>query len=388
MEMMVFVLVLCIIFAAWVQRVLYRMYWNKNLESNICFDNRAVTEHEIVKMYIQIRNKKRLPLPVLSVLFRLPNALAEMDMEQKKPCDSWEREELFSLFSYEEITRTLTFYCQQRGVYKLSEVRLKNKSLLLDAVCEQKVPVDCQLTVYPSCVDMRQFALRFQKLLGAVLANDFQFEDVFLVRGVRPYQPFDSWKNINWNATAKLGGYMVNNYEYTTSRRAAVFLNLMPDGKLQHREVMEESIRLAKTWCVNLEKVGVQCSVYTNAVEEDSGECIFVDKQHLEKKYRTALDEALARIVLEKVSGEPFCDLWREQIEKCSKEYYLVFISAYQHEDFQKGLSALGGQAANFAWVLPLTGSGVYRVRKELEKHVVVWDVYWRRERNDKILSV
>lgn len=388
MEMMVFVLVLCLLFAAWVQRAIYRKYWNRNLKTNICFGERAVTEFEMVKMYIRIQNKKRLPLPVLSVIFRLPNTLAEVEMEQKKPCDSWEREELFSLLSYQEITRTMTFYCQQRGVYNLSEVRLKNKSFLLDAVCEQRVPVDSQLTVYPSCVDMRQFALRFQTLFGMVLANDFHYEDVFMVRGVRPYQPFDSWKNINWNATAKLGGYMVNNYEYTTSRRVAIFLNLTPDGRMQHREVMEESIRLAKTWCVNLDKSGVQCSVYTNAMEEDGSDCIFVDKDHLEEKYTTAVDKALSRIVLERVREEPFCDLWREQIEKCRKDYYLVFISAYQHEDFQEGLAELVEQAGNFVWILPLTGGGVYRGRKEFETNVIVWDVYWKRERNDKILSI
>ncbi len=386
MEMFVFHLVPSLLLAVWLQRFIYRRQWSQNLDVKLSFDRQTVTENELVRLRITICNRKLLPLPVLSVVFRLPNALAEVDSEQKKPCDSWEREELFSVFSRQAVTRTLTFRCQQRGVFRLEQVRLENRSFLLDAVYTQEREQDLQLIVYPSCVDMRQFLLQFQSLSGEILSSNFQYEDVFMVQGVREYQPFDSWKDISWSATAKLGGYMVNQYEHTASRRVTLFLDLRPDSIAQPAEVLEESIRLAGTWCRNLERSGVQCSVYTNVMVEAEGICAYIDQNHLQKKYLMEVYEMFARILPVQVRQESVFELWKESMGKLAKDDYFLFISAYQHEDFQKGLSRLAKQSQRFAWILPLTQNSVYRPLKELGKYVITWDVHWRRETHGGML--
>lgn len=387
MEMLAIVLIVCILLFRRLLRFIYKKKWNQNLTADILFRQQAVTENDLLKLAIQVQNQKRLPLPALSVHCKLPGALREKDYEGKSFFENWEREELFSLFANQTITRTLTFWCRQRGVYEFTDIRLTNHSFFMDAVFESEIQLHKTLTVYPACVNMRQFVQRFQALFGEIIANDFRNEDVFLVRGIRDYQPFDSQKQINWNATAKLGTMMVNQYEYTTNREVVIFLNLESDSYIHNLDIEEESIRLVKTWCQNLEKFGILCDVYTNAVDTKAKRCISVNQKEIQKKYMVEVNEALAQIKTDEIEKTPYFELLDEQIENCRKKYCL-FISAYQHKDFQDGLIRLAKQTSHFTWIIPTSGSTDYRPCKELEKHVLGWSVYWRREREGAAVSI
>lgn len=387
MEMLGLVLIVCLLLFGWLLRFVYKKKWNQNLTADILLKQQTVTENDLLKLAIQVQNQKRLPLPALSVHCKLPGALREKDYEGKSFFENWEREELFSLFANQTITRTLTFRCRRRGVYAFQDMRLTSHSFFMDAEFESVIPLHKTLTVYPACVNMRQFVQRFQTLFGEIIANDFRNEDVFLVRGIRDYQPFDSQKQINWNATAKLGALMVNQYEYTTNREVVIFLNLESDSYMHNLDIEEESIRLVKTWCQNLEKFGILCDVYTNAVDRETRRCISVNQKEIQKKYIVEVNEALARISAEDIEKTPYFELFDEQIANCGKKYCL-FVSAYQHEEFQDGLVRLAKQTSHFTWIIPTSGSTDYRPFKELENHVLGWSVYWRREHEATAVSI
>ncbi len=374
------VILLCVYLLMRIQRRIYRKYWDQNVSVDISFETRCVMEREPIRVHVTVTNGKRLPLPALSLLFTLPQNFRELRTNDNNVIDSWRRNELFALFSGQRAERTLVFSCEQRGIYRLKEYELNCRSFLMDQDCSRKYAMEAVLYVYPSAVNMRRFLTRFQTIYGSIIANDFHYEDVFQIRGVREYQPFDSQRRINWIASAKLGSLMVNNYEYTTSRKVVIFLNLALDQLAQERMIGEESIRLVKTWCMRLDKNGIQCNIYTNGTDAESGEYVRLEKENIRKNYMEAVNEALTRIEL-RDSEEDFFGCYAEELDRCKKDHFILIISAYQRPSFQKDLLALAAETGNFSWIIPVNNNSDFRPDTRLRKHAVAWDVYWRRER-------
>ena len=373
-------IIICVLLVLKIERMIYRAQWYKKLSVDIGFEERCVLEREPVRVNVRVSNQKRLPLPALSLIFSLPQNFRELRSNDVNIIDSWRRNELFALFSGQTAERTLIFQCEQRGIYRLSEYALMNRSFFLDETYEKKYPLDRKLFVYPSAVNRDRFYRIFQTLYGSILTNDFHYEDVFMLRGIREYQPFDSQKRINWAASAKLGNLMVNNYEYTTNRKVIIFLNLAMDQLAQERTIGEESIRLVKTWCMNLDASGIQCNIYTNGIDAETGKFVKLETEYLNKKYMEAVNETLTRIVIKDVEGV-FLNHYAEEIEKYCRDYYFLFVSAYQHSDFQQELTEIAAKTKSFSWIIPVNNNSDFRPVEVLQGHAVAWDVYWRKER-------
>ena len=380
-------ILICLLAVMFAQRVIYRKYWDKNLKVNITFEQKRVIENEPIHLELEVENDKRLPLPSLMLIFSLPQEFQEINTNDIVAVDSWRRNEMFSLFSHQRVSRVLKFICRQRGVYSLDEYQVDNRSFFLDEEYAKTYPLDRQIFVYPAAVESGRFIEKFQSIYGTIMSNDFHYEDVFTIRGIREYQPFDSQKRINWNATAKLGRLMVNNYEYTTNRKVVIFLNLAVDQLSQERVIGEESIRLVKTWCMNLDKQGIQANVYTNGIDCMSGREVFVCKENLKKKYMETVNESLARIKIKDVSGR-FSEEYRNLLRGFAKDHYILVISAYQHECFQQDLVDILKETGNLTWIVPVNTNSDYRPCAQLKGHTISWDVYWRKERANGIWHI
>ena len=379
-------IIICLALLLLIQRFIYRRRWYEDLDVNIGFEQRRVIEREPIRLVLRVENRKKLPLPALTVDFGLPAEFSEINTNDVVAVDSWHRNELFSLFSNQAATRIISFSCSQRGVYYLKGYELNCHSFFLDEEYMKKYEMDEQIFVYPSAVNSAKFVQKFQTLYGNILTNDFHYEDVFTIRGIREYQPYDSQKRINWSATAKLGELMVNNYEYTTNRKVVIFLNLAMDQLAQERIIGEESIRLVKSWCMNLDKAGIQCNVYTNGVDFETGEFVKIEKERIGKKYMEAVNESLSRIKIRDVAGR-FPEEYGDLMQVYAKDHYVLVISAYQHEQFQTDLLGALKNTENFTWIIPVYTNSDFRPCNSLKKHVIAWDVYWRKEREGGLVT-
>ncbi len=385
--MQVIAIVLCLFLVVQLQRGIYQRLWNRNLEAEVHFQKRSMLENELVKVNVTVRNRKNLPLPALSVIFTMPRQFAEVRSKQKDQTDTYHRNELFTLYSYQSITRTLTFRCKQRGCYTLDEMMLQSRSLFMDREDSEILPLKEQLIVYPRCVNMRNFVKNFQNLFGEILTNDFMNEDVFLIRNIRKYQPFDSRRSINWKATAKAGALMVNNYEYTSSRKVTVFLHLTQQQLEEEPEIGEEAIRLAKTWCWNLSRYGIESDLYTNGQEQAGGPCLLVEAKKTVRKYMNHVDEALARIVCCQ-EEENFFTLYQREMDAQRRDRFFVIISSEWRDAFQNGLLRLKEQNGQFVWIIPKKGRSSYHLKPGLKNQAIGWNIYWRREENFETINL
>lgn len=85
--------------------------------------------------------------------------------------------------------------------------------------------VPYQLFIYPKLVPVR--VQPFLKITQeAVARNQGQTEDLTILKSIRPYQPGDSAKRINWRLLASGGGMQVNVYETVMPGCAAFILDL------------------------------------------------------------------------------------------------------------------------------------------------------------------
>ena len=68
-----------------------------------------------------------------------------------------------------------------------------------------------------------------ERMLGIMQCSRHLYEDPFTFRGIREYTTSDPMKTINWKASARTGGLMVNTFDSVMTQKVmlylAVFLN-------------------------------------------------------------------------------------------------------------------------------------------------------------------
>lgn len=102
------------------QGVLEQKYWNRGLSATISFQEEPAVCGEEAALRETIINAKLLPLSILRVKFKIGRELQFVTGENTAVTDFTYRNDVFSVFPYQKITRTLKFVCRKRGYYEIS----------------------------------------------------------------------------------------------------------------------------------------------------------------------------------------------------------------------------------------------------------------------------
>ncbi len=370
----------------YLQRFLYRNFWNVNMKAELDFSKSRAVEGETVVLSECITNRKLLPVPLVHLRFKVSRDLQFEDSSRSGVTDYYNRNELFSLLMFQRITRRLSFVCKKRGVYEIKAASLVGTGPLLSEEYIEEISADARLIVYPAVVNLTLFEHMFETVLGNVNARRFIHEDPFTFRGIRDYQFGDPMKSINWKATAKTMDFKVNVRDFTIEQQVEIYLNLEPETVSIGNEVLEESIRLAKTFCAKVSAMGMIGALYTNGLHFESRELISVEPGRGEGFLELA-NEALAKIRLkdeafakmEHAFDAPgFCDTYGNQCRESEQEFYKIFISSYHHGDFQELLEGMVKQGQNLIWVVPLESTvEQIRIKDVLKNRTVFWSMQW-----------
>ena len=267
-------------------KVFYKKYWHLSLSCELQFSSKAVFEGEYIIVTDVLTNKKRLPFPWVHMSYKksssfiYPKSLGrEQDDELWDSedyaddivyLDSYSREldhnERYSFLYFigmrKSISRKSEVLCKKRGVYSFSEVAIISNNLLMTGFAIKDHDLRYEVTVYPRIVDYHETVFPFKRFLGDVAVRRFTDPDPFSFKGIREYQPFDNFKQINFNATAKTGELMSNVYDYTISGEVTVLLNLQEYTDVYDRDyVHETSIRLAAFLCRKYVELGIPVSI-------------------------------------------------------------------------------------------------------------------------------
>lgn len=364
------------------QDLLYHVFWNRKLEVFIRFEDKQVTEGETAVIEETLENRKWLPLPVVFLAFKISRYFEIPGEVRGSAEDRYTRNELMSVMMNQRLKRRVEVLCTKRGIYDIEQASVSAKSLFLDEMYIQEVSCDSKLTVYPCMVDTNRFLKLIQSIYGSQVLKIFMQEDPFLHRGVREYQTYDTMKGINWNATAKTGDMKVNIYEQVASQDAVIYLNVQKESMSVHNEVLEEGIRLAKSFSVLFSKNGVKSALYTNGTNGLDLNPINVPNQDVGLQHISRVNEALTRIHFDEtgnvfVHGRneelDFLELYGEQMEQDAKVGMVVLISNDQSAKMIKTMKKIHKRGGNFLWIVPVDTAVAYREDPMLRKQMRCW---------------
>lgn len=379
--MQIAVIAICIFVLFRIQAIVYRIYWNRNLNISLQFQKQTIIEGEKVVLEERLENRKWLPLPVVFLQFKLSKHFKVIDEERDGTDDRYSRNEMLSVMMNQRFRRRLEMIGTKRGRFSVERASVVAKSLFLDEEYVQTIDCETKLTVYPRMVDASRFENLLQSLRGGDALRPFMQEDPFLIRGVREYQIYDNMRSINWNATAKTGSMKVNQVETVSSQQASIFLNVQKNSLKVHSNVVEEGIRLAKTFCAMFSKKGIKSSLYTNGTTGEDMEAICV-KQGVGIPYMSRVNEALASIFVDENGNLvshgreeelDFIELYGQLMEQSAGQGMVVVISNDQNSSLVKLLREMRRQGMQCLWIVPVENAGDYKEDTQLKDSMRIW---------------
>ena len=179
---------------------------------------------ETVTVKLRLTNRSRLPLPWLKVEDRLPQPLTTTDAFRAVVTLG---PRLSRTVTYELVART-------RGYFPVGPAQLHFGDVFgfFERMLSTQSPH--YLTVYPKIIPLADLTLPSRAPFGQFRTTEIIYEDPSRVAGVRDYLRGDSWRRINWRATATLGRLQVKKYEPAITLDTMLFLNLNPTEYEQH----------------------------------------------------------------------------------------------------------------------------------------------------------
>lgn len=323
--MILFSLLVLFLFLIWLQSLIYRKFWQRNLTVRLKFSVATAREGESVKLTEQITSRKFLPLPWLTVKFQVSRYLVFPDKVHAVITDDYYREDLFSLSMYQRITRSLDISLRKRGYYTIKSIDLLSSDLMLTSKLVGHRQSNSVITVCPRILPQEALEIPFQHVMGEIIARQSLYPDPFEFRSIREYQSYDTMKSINWLATARTGELKVNVNEYTASREVLILLNVEADSAFHEEALIEEGIRIASSMAVYLMQEKVSCSLITNGRDVISGEIIDIPPgqsgQHVQQ-----IQEQLGRLDLTQKPAD-FADLLQRKTAQMQYQPILLLVS-------------------------------------------------------------
>ena len=199
--------------------IYYRRHWYRQVDVTLDFDRTSVYAGEQVELTEVITNRKKLPLPVLEVGFHTRKELVFRDTENTNVSDYVYKRDIFAVLGRQRITRKILILCQKRGYYKVEEADITAFSLLYRKRYSQALTTNAAIYVYPAQVNVSETMTVCERMLGIMQCSRHLYEDPFTFRGIREYTTSDPMKTINWKASARTGGLMVNTFDSVMTQK-------------------------------------------------------------------------------------------------------------------------------------------------------------------------
>ena len=348
--MLLIIAVILILLLYWIQEKVYEKYWDRGVEVKLSFDQEEVFENEPVTLLQEITNKKILPMPILSVKFTTDRSFRFEDMDNVCVTDQFYRNDVFSVMGKQIVTRKLSFVPGKRGYYGISNIDLISKDLFMKKSYAKNSKNQCYLYVYPSFLNMEEFELSYQTILGEYMAKKSLVEDPFEFKGIREYQPYDNYKNINWKSTARNNMLQVNTYYPTSNYEVKILVNLGTHTSFHQDMIQEISIKIAATLANRFIREFVPLGIVTNGFDLITREPVIVETGSSVAHMNMILKK-LARIDIKQEPSD-FIKVCQKEMEK-EQHTFFVLISNLRNEEAVSWYQRKKEEKVPMVWIVP-----------------------------------
>ena len=185
--------------------------------------------------------------------------------------DQTYKRDVFSLLFHQQITRTLVFTATRRGHFAIGDVYVAGHDFFFRPCGYEEFPSTSECYVYPKQISTRRLSIVYEAVSGMVITRNMLYPDPFEFSGIRDYRPEDPMNHINWKASARGEGLMVNQFDATTEADLVLIVDLEDTAALKHDELTEESIRIASSFAATVLRQKLPLRIETNAIDVTTG---------------------------------------------------------------------------------------------------------------------
>lgn len=365
--------VLCIFLVSFLllklHKRLYALLWDKTLAAELFFNNTDAFEGQTVGFTERISNGKRFTLPYLLISYKLPMGLKQLDINGGDTYTGSSRDSMFCVPANKSMIKKTKLVCEKRGYYEINNATVSSANVLLTGGLGKNIALNINLTVYPREIQLSETVIPYKQISGEILTKRYILPDPFEFSGVREYQPFDSFKQINFKAWAKTGELMSNVYGHTVSQVVSIILNVERYSLYSRTDIYENAIRLAAFLARHFTEAGIPVAFATNGVDCVTGGPGTVlagsSDRHLREIY-----EILARIDLARSGAAiPITRLLPEEAREGS---VVILVSSNEGKDITRWYLNAKEAGASAVWIIPRTGTDPKP--KLADGDVIVWE--------------
>lgn len=166
------------------------------------------------------------------------------------------------------------FFCElmtdRRGKYKTGPITVKGGDPLHLFPWEKKFANHCKVVVYPEGHPLHLLLVEGERS-GSIKSDQFCYEDMTELKGIRDYREGDSLQRINWKASAKSGSLQTMEFSRKLNAPLLVLLDLSAKRyPLKHRHIlMERAIEAAVSLVLSYGGSGQKVSLLTIGADRD-----------------------------------------------------------------------------------------------------------------------
>jgi uncharacterized protein (DUF58 family) len=206
---------------AWNQLSLFGLHYTRR------FSERRAFLDETIKLTLEVRNQKFLPLTWLEILDTFPAHLP-VDGKLLIPSPSnnlVEFRSFWTLGAFQRLTREFEIGCVVRGYHAFGPTTIGTGDGF--GLFAKRATSDARerIIVYPRLYSAVELGLPAKNPFGERRAQGL-FEDPLRTAGTRPWQPADTMRRIHWKATARQQELLSRVYEPSEEPQVLIFLNV------------------------------------------------------------------------------------------------------------------------------------------------------------------
>ncbi|HEY1406855.1 MAG TPA: DUF58 domain-containing protein [Spirochaetota bacterium] len=304
-----------------------RYYRAHSFDGTICsvrFSTDGIFEGETGVIRECFENRKFLPLLWLRIEYTLSWAIRLENRKAAARGTFYTLDGLFTLFSYERRTKEYPFVAMKRGVYHVTDLSAMTGDLLNYERIIRQYEKGETLHVYPRLLTHEEIPVECTRMIGEIVSRRNLYEDLFVIRGIREYSPLDSFRRINWYASARTGELKVNEYDLTSTTRIFIYLDCDMRYARDEAVLREDCISLSATLGVEFLMKQISVGFASNGTDAFTGRGAVLSEGD-GAVHRTELFRVHSRIDSSSADypADPFADI----TFPVERQIYYIFIS-------------------------------------------------------------
>ena len=224
------VMSLVVVFVAWL--------WNKvsleNVEYIRVIPQKRVFIGETVPFFIELHNKKPIPLPRIDTVDDIPSAL-NLNGPDIRPSSSLHAVSMMhsaSVSAYQKTVWEYSVQAKRRGFHRLGSVKISGGDIFGLFDSKKTISTRDYILVYPQILKLPALGMPETRPLGEKITNLNIYQDIFWNRGIRTYERGDPLNTVDWKNTAKKSELMVKTFESTSKSDVILAVSVETSSKV------------------------------------------------------------------------------------------------------------------------------------------------------------